>query len=148
VIFSSSSIAVTIRFPLIFLPWPTTEPAKASKAKEERNDERDKGENLGRCHGLPLQLFANAAIPASLDGVAASTGSACHSGRVELSPVLKAMGIRPEVGVGAIRFSLGRYTTIEDVDAVVHRLTDLLATRSRSKARLVGFVEGTGRCSL
>jgi cysteine desulfurase len=87
-------------------------------------------------------------ILAQLDGVAASTGSACHSGRVELSPVLKAMGIRPEVGVGAIRFSLGRYTTIEDVDAVVHRLTDLLATRSRSKARLVGFVEGTGRCSL
>ena len=62
---TSSSIAVTIRFPLIFLPWPATEPAKASKAQEERNDERDKRENLGRCHGLPLQLFANAAIPAS-----------------------------------------------------------------------------------
>jgi cysteine desulfurase len=87
-------------------------------------------------------------ILAQLDGVAASTGSACHSGRVELSPVLKAMGIRPEVGVGAIRFSLGRYTTIEDIDAVVHRLTDLLAARSCSKAKLAGFVEGTGRCSL
>ena len=46
-------------------------------------------------------------ILARLDGVAASTGSACHSGRVELSPVLTAMGIRPEIGMGAIRFSLG-----------------------------------------
>src|SRR5260370_13480369 len=58
-------------------------------------------------------------ILARLDGVAASTGSACHSGRVELSPVLAAMGIRPEVGMGAIRFSLGRYTAIEEIDAVV-----------------------------
>jgi cysteine desulfurase len=87
-------------------------------------------------------------ILARLDGVAASTGSACHSGRVELSPVLKAMGIRPEVGMGAIRFSLGRYSAIEEVDAVVDRLTDVLAAGSRSKAKLAGFAEGTGRCSL
>ena len=43
--------------------------------------------------------------------IAASTGSARHSGRVELSPVLRAMGISEEVGRGAIRFSLGRSTT-------------------------------------
>src|SRR5262249_33371073 len=45
------------------------------------------------------------------EGVAASTGSACHSGSVQLSPVLKAMNIPPEIGMGAIRFSLGRTTT-------------------------------------
>jgi len=56
---------------------------------------------------------------AGLDGVAASTGAACHSGLVELSPVLKAMGIAPEVGMGAIRFSLGRSTTSEEIDTVV-----------------------------
>ncbi len=54
--------------------------------------------------------------------VAASTGSACHSGLVELSPVLKAMGVSPEAGSGAIRFSLGRATTEAEIDAVIERL--------------------------
>ncbi len=54
--------------------------------------------------------------------VAASTGSACHSGLVELSPVLRAMGIPPEVGSGALRFSLGRATTEAEIDAVIERL--------------------------
>jgi cysteine desulfurase len=62
-----------------------------------------------------------------LDGVAATTGSACHSGRVELSPVLRAMGVAPETGMGAIRFSLGRGTSRDEIDAVVQRLTDILA---------------------
>ena len=63
-----------------------------------------------------------------LDGVAASTGSACHAGRVELSPVLEAMGVTPEVGMGAIRFSLGRGTTREEIDAVAEQLSDLART--------------------
>jgi len=57
-----------------------------------------------------------------LEGVAASTGSACHSGSVELSPVLKAMNVSPEVGLGAVRFSLGRPTTREEIEEVVSRL--------------------------
>ena len=56
------------------------------------------------------------------DGVAASTGAACYSGMVELSPVLKAMGVSPEVGMGAIRFSLGRTTTIEELERVIQLL--------------------------
>ena len=63
-----------------------------------------------------------------LDGVAASTGSACHSGRIELSPVLEAMGVASKVGMGAVRFSLGRATTRDELDAVVERLTNILAT--------------------
>jgi cysteine desulfurase len=62
-----------------------------------------------------------------LEGVAASTGSACHSGRIELSPVLEAMGVAPEVGMGAVRFSLGRTTTRDELDVVVERLTDIFA---------------------
>ena len=62
-----------------------------------------------------------------LDGVAASTGSACHSGSVELSPVLKAMRVPPETGMGAIRFSLGRTTTREEIETVVKRLKAVLA---------------------
>jgi cysteine desulfurase len=66
-------------------------------------------------------------ILARMEGVAASTGSACHSGAVELSPVLKAMNIPPEIGMGAIRFSLGRTTTREDIEATVSQLTDAVS---------------------
>ena len=59
-----------------------------------------------------------------LDGVAASTGSACHTGRIELSPVLQAMQVPPEVGMGAVRFSLGRQTTDEEVQTVCDRLVE------------------------
>lgn len=69
-----------------------------------------------------------AEILARLDGVAATTGSACHSGRVELSPVLDAMGVETEVGVGAVRFSLGRTTTRDEINTVVAQLADVLAT--------------------
>jgi cysteine desulfurase len=48
--------------------------------------------------------------------VAASTGSACHEGRVTQSPVLCAMGVPPEVGRGALRLTVGRYTTEDEVD--------------------------------
>ena len=79
-------------------------------------------------HRLPNTLNvsfvgkAGGEILSRLDGVAASTGAACHSGSVELSPVLKAMGISPEVGMGAIRFSLGRTTTVQELERVVNLL--------------------------
>jgi cysteine desulfurase len=57
-------------------------------------------------------------VLASLPGVAASTGSACHADRIQLSPVLEAMGVSPEVGMGAVRFSLGRPTTADEIDAI------------------------------
>ena len=70
-----------------------------------------------------------AELLARLEGVAASTGSACHSGRVELSPVLAAMRVPEHVGMGAVRFSLGRGTTKEEIDSVVSRLTTVLDDR-------------------
>lgn len=84
-------------------------------------------------HRLPNTLNVSfvgrfgADILARLEGVAASTGSACHTGHVELSPVLRAMRVEPEVGMGAIRFSLGRGTTSEDIDTVAAQLAALLA---------------------
>jgi len=66
-------------------------------------------------------------ILAAMSEVAASTGSACHAGRVELSPVLEAIGVPPEVGMGAIRFSLGRGTTSAQIDYVVDALRRALA---------------------
>jgi cysteine desulfurase len=55
-------------------------------------------------------------ILAAIPEIAASTGSACHTGSVEMSPVLKAMGMSVERGAGAIRFSLGRFTTGVEID--------------------------------
>lgn len=85
-------------------------------------------------HRLPNTLNVSfvgrigAEILERMDGVAASTGSACHSGRIELSPVLKAMNIAPEVGMGAVRFSLGRATTRDEIDTVVEHLITILTT--------------------
>ncbi|HEX5419502.1 MAG TPA: cysteine desulfurase family protein [Gammaproteobacteria bacterium] len=62
-----------------------------------------------------------AEVLGALEGVAASTGSACHSGRIELSPVLREMGVKPEIGMGAVRFSLGRPTTSEEIEAFAER---------------------------
>jgi cysteine desulfurase len=55
-------------------------------------------------------------IALDLDGVAVSSGSACSSGKVAPSHVLKAMGVDPDLARGAIRVSLGFSTTDEDVD--------------------------------
>lgn len=66
-------------------------------------------------------------ILSQLHDVAASTGSACHSGQIELSPVLAAMRVPERVGLGAIRFSLGRHTTPAEIDEVVARLATIAA---------------------
>ena len=68
-----------------------------------------------------------AEILAGLPNVAASTGSACHSGSIQLSPVLKAMAVSPEVGMGAIRFSLGRSTTEEEIRSAADSLREVMS---------------------
>ena len=62
----------------------------------------------------------------SVPQIEASTGSACHTGEVELSPVLKAMGVKENVGKGAVRFSLGRYTTKSGIDTTIQLLKNIL----------------------
>jgi cysteine desulfurase len=54
--------------------------------------------------------------------VAASTGSACHEGKVTQSPVLCAMGVPPKVGQGALRLTVGRFTTEQEVDSAAELL--------------------------
>jgi cysteine desulfurase len=54
--------------------------------------------------------------------IAASTGSACHEGHVTLSPVLHAMGVSPDIGRGAVRLSVGRFTTEDDIDRAAQAL--------------------------
>ena len=57
-----------------------------------------------------------------LAGVACSSGSACSTGAVEPSHVLTAMGVPRELGVAALRFSFGKDSTIEDVEALIAAL--------------------------
>jgi cysteine desulfurase len=61
-------------------------------------------------------------------GIAASTGSACHAGTTEPSPVLTAMGMDRDRALSAIRLSLGRWSTAGEVDAAVQ----MLAAAARS----------------
>ncbi len=61
-----------------------------------------------------------------LQGISASTGSACASGNLEPSHVLMATGIGPELAHGSIRFSLGKYTTEEDIRHTVEVLPSII----------------------
>lgn len=93
---------------------------------------RLKGVHLNGHSALRLPNTLNVSIPgltgydllAAAREVAASTGSACHSGTPTPSPVLKAMGLPDEVAVAAVRLSLGRWTTPELVDVAAHLLVD------------------------
>jgi len=73
-------------------------------------------------------------IALDLEGVAVSTGSACSSGTLEPSHVLKAMGFPPHRTQNSLRFSLGVFSTQEEVDRVVEILPRLVEKlRSLSK---------------
>lgn len=60
-------------------------------------------------------------------GICASSGSACTSGNLEPSHVLRAMGIPFTAVHGSIRFSLSRYTTESDIDYVIEKIPDVIA---------------------
>ena len=64
---------------------------------------------------------SNILLP-SVPEIAASTGSACHAGETEPSAVLLAMGVPRDVALGAVRFSLGRWTTEAEIDQSVNFL--------------------------
>ena len=65
-----------------------------------------------------------------LKNIAVSNGSACSSAVFEPSHVLKAMGLTDIEALGAIRFSLGRYTTEEEIETVVKRFKKIFAGQS------------------
>jgi cysteine desulfurase len=66
-------------------------------------------------------------INLDLQGVAVSTGSACSSGTLEPSPVIRALGHNDELARGSIRFSFGKDNTDEDVDYAVEVLVAAVA---------------------
>jgi cysteine desulfurase len=62
-----------------------------------------------------------------LKGIGVSAGSACTSGNVEPSHVLVAMGVPVEWAMGAVRFSLGRSTTAEDIEYVIECVAPIVS---------------------
>jgi cysteine desulfurase len=66
---------------------------------------------------------------ATVPKIAASTGSACHSGHTEPSPVLTAMGLPTDRALAALRLSLGRWTTPDQID---HAVTQIVAAATRA----------------
>ena len=60
-------------------------------------------------------------------GISVSTGSACSSESEEVSPVLLAIGLRPEIARSCIRMSLGRFNTEEEVQAILRELPGIIA---------------------
>lgn len=76
-----------------------------------------------------------------LAGVAASAGSACTSGSLEPSHVLRALGLPKELTLGALRLTVGKHTTMDDVEAVVDVVAETVARlrgRTAAAARILG----------
>jgi cysteine desulfurase len=71
-------------------------------------------------------LEANTIVSELSDDVAVSAGAACHTDKVEVSPVLAAMGIPVEEAMGTIRLSTGRGTTVQDIDAALEKISDVV----------------------
>jgi cysteine desulfurase len=93
---------------------------------------------------MSFKFLEGEAILVLLDqeGICASTGSACTAGSSEPSHVLRAMGVPPDWLQGAVRFSLSRYTTAEEVDfvnrkapSIVERLSGLSSLGKLGKQR-------------
>ena len=87
-------------------------------------DIHENGDTARRLPNTTNIQFAGAdadAVLVNLDPVAVSTGTACSSGSIEPSEVLLAMGLCREAAFESIRFSLGRFTTPDDIDVAVER---------------------------
>jgi len=61
-----------------------------------------------------------------LDGIAASTGSACSSGALEPSHVLLSLGLRHEQAHGSLRVTIGKHTTKTEIDILITKLKDIV----------------------
>jgi cysteine desulfurase len=100
---------------------------------------RINGHPTRRLPGIVNVSFADAdseslLLALDLEGVAASSGSACTSGSLEPSHVIEALGIPAAYAAGTLRFSLGRWSTTGDVDAVLDILPRVLAPIRRAAA--------------
>ncbi|OVE76295.1 cysteine desulfurase NifS [bacterium E08(2017)] len=88
----------------------------------------DRKNRLPNTANISFQYIEGEAILYHLSdlGICASSGSACTSGSLEPSHVIRAMGIPFTAAHGSIRFSLSRYTTEEDIDYVIEQMPPIV----------------------
>ena len=81
----------------------------------------DREQRLGHLSNISFRFIEGEGLLINLDleGVAVSTGSACSSGTLEPSPVIRALGVDDELARGSIRFSFGKDNTIDEADHAV-----------------------------
>jgi cysteine desulfurase len=81
----------------------------------------DRNKRLPHLSNISFRYIEGEGLLINLDlqGVAVSTGSACSSGTLEPSPVIRALGVDDEIARGSIRFSFGKDNTDADVDYTV-----------------------------
>ncbi|MEE9170542.1 MAG: cysteine desulfurase family protein [bacterium] len=75
-------------------------------------------------------LEANTVL-SELVQVAASAGAACHSDSIDVSSVLEAMHVPMEYAMGTIRFSVGRYTTAEEIDRAIDEIVRVVERQAK-----------------
>jgi cysteine desulfurase len=80
-------------------------------------------ERLPNTLNVSAPHLEGSSILEGLPSLAASTGAACHDRSVKLSHVLSAMNIPPEVGMGALRLSLGRSNNINQIEEAARQIT-------------------------
>lgn len=92
---------------------------------------------LGNTTNISFHEVAADEVVRALDarGVCVSAGAACNSGRVEPSATMKALGLPLRVAMGAVRFSLSRYTTEEEIDRTIEIVSEVV--RSARPAAMV-----------
>lgn len=93
------------------------------------NGTNDRSKRLPNTSSISFPNINGEMILAKLNdlGVCVSTGSACNAAIQTASPVLQALNIPYQTAMGAIRFSLGRYNTVEEVDFVIENLPRIIA---------------------
>ena len=105
----------------------------------------DRQRRLDHISNISFRFIEGEGLLISLDlqGIAVSTGSACSSGTLEPSPVIRALGRNDELSRGAIRFSFGKGNTEADVDYVLEVLPQVVA-KLREMSPLNKTVSGFG----
>ncbi len=83
---------------------------------------------------VPGLKAETAIIAFDLNGIAVSSGSACSSGKVQVSHVLAAMGVEPAVARGAVRVSLGWTTTKAEIEALLTAWNKVVSSLLNKKA--------------